>query len=138
MTVSIKIAFCLFCLLWSIYVETVISTVQLNMVTSGLSSGLSSGLLGLFSALGLGFLGAGLFNWPKESSQWCQRLLNLHITGADLLIILDVIMGIVLVFWIPRLCDELFQNSQEEKFWEFVISTILVIILDIVMLFFCL
>lgn len=134
MTVSIKIAFCLFCLLWSIYVETVISTGKLNMVTSGLSSG----LLGLFSALGLGFLGAGLFNWPKESSQWCQRLLNLHITGADLLIILDVIMGIVLVFWIPRLCDELFQNSQEEEFWEFVISTILVIILDIVMLFFCL
>ena len=92
MTVGIKVAFCLFCLLWSIYVETVISTVKLNIVTSGLSSG----LLGLFSALGLGFLGSGFFNFPKESSQWCQRLLNLHITGADLLIILDVIMGIVM------------------------------------------
>ena len=61
---------------------------------------LSSCLLEILSIGILGILGFTLVSKLKEVSQFFQSLFHIPVTGAELLIIFNVIVGIVMCFWL--------------------------------------
>ena len=70
--------------------------------------------IGIFMILGVEFVSK-----PKESSRFFQSLFHIPVTGAELLIIFNIIVGIVLGFWIFQACFISLRHSLKKELLEF-------------------
>ena len=84
---------------------------------------LLGGTLSLFVFCGLA---GGIFlnsSKLKKPSPFFQSLFHIPVTGAELLIILDIIAGIILCLWLSKLCVVSLRHSLKQElleFWEVV------------------
>ena len=90
---------------------------------------LSSCLLEILSIGIFMILGLNLVSKLKEVSQFFQSLFHIPVTGAELLIIFNVIVGIVLCFWLSQACVISVQHALKRKLVVFFVSTALVVLL---------
>ena len=89
-------------------------------------------LLKLCSILVFVSLGWELMHKPKESSRFFQSLFHIPVTGAELLMILNIIAGIVLCLWIFQVCFISLRHSLRKKLGIFLSCIALLVVSGIV------
>ena len=113
-------------LLMFLYIATSLSNVfVLNQQTFKIVRGETLKIVGGGNLSGLLFFGLGIlfYTYSQELSQFFQSLFHIPVTGAELLIILDIIAGIILCLWLFKLCVVSLRHSLKQElleFWEVV------------------
>jgi len=109
-------------LLMFLYIATSLSNVfVLNQQTFKIVRGETLKIVGGGNLSGLLFFGLGIlfYTYSQELSQFFQSLFHIPVTGAELLIIFNIIVGIVLGFWIFQACFISLRHSLKKELLEF-------------------
>ena len=92
-------------------------------------------LLKLCSILVFVSLGWELMHKPKESSRFFQSLFHIPVTGAELLMILNIIAGIVLCLWIFQVCFISVRHSLKKELFRFLSCIALSVVMTGIVIF---
>ena len=121
-----------FVLFMAMQVCTLIYSIELLICDSNI---LPSCLLKLCSIGVFMILGVELVNKPKESSRFVQSLFHIPVTGAELLMILNSIAGIVLCLWIFQVCFISVRHSLKKELFKFLSCIALSVVMTGIVIF---
>jgi len=122
-------------LVFVLFMAMQVGTLFYNIVLLCDFNVLPSCLLNLFSIIVFGSLGVEFVNKPKESSRVFQSLFHIPVTGAELLMILNIIAGIVLCLWIFQVCFISVRHSLKKELFKFLVWIALLVVTTGIVIF---